>query len=151
MSFRLIRSLTERGRWEGEREEARRFPPFSSSHRPPRARLYFDYCYFLWDTKREHLCEGERKFPKTPQWLTCLISCLTSYQPVFCNDTLSPTIILAHTNCRFTLYFNIFKGESLIRFIYYIDTSVLLENIPPQKFTKTTSGTRVVYFQLSHT
>ena len=48
-------------------------------------------------------------------------------------------------------YFNIFKGESLIRFIYYIDTSVLLENIPLEKFTKTTSGTRVVYFPLSHT
>ena len=33
------------------------------------------------------------------------ISCLTSYQPVFCNDTLSPTIILAHTNhCHFTLF-----------------------------------------------
>ena len=48
-------------------------------------------------------------------------------------------------------YFNIFEGESLIGFIYYIDTSVLLENIPLEKFTKTTSGTRVVYFQLSHT
>ena len=30
---------------------------------------------------------------------------------------------------------------------YYIDTSVLLENIPLVKFIKTTSGTRVVYFQ----
>ena len=30
--------------------------------------------------------------------------------------------------------------------IYYIDTSVLLENIPFVKFIKTTSGTRVVYF-----
>ena len=30
--------------------------------------------------------------------------------------------------------------------IYYIDTSVLLENIPLVKFIKTTSGTRVVYF-----
>ena len=29
--------------------------------------------------------------------------------------------------------------------IYYIDTSVLLENIPLVKFIKTTSGTRVVY------
>ena len=28
----------------------------------------------------------------------------------------------------------------------YIDTSVLLENIPLVKFIKTTSGTRVVYF-----
>ena len=30
--------------------------------------------------------------------------------------------------------------------IYYVDTSVLLENIPLVKFIKTTSGTRVVYF-----
>ena len=30
--------------------------------------------------------------------------------------------------------------------IYYIDTSVLLENIPLVKFIKTTSVTRVVYF-----
>ena len=29
---------------------------------------------------------------------------------------------------------------------YYIDTSVLLENIPLVQFIKTTSGTRVVYF-----
>ena len=30
--------------------------------------------------------------------------------------------------------------------IYYIDMSVLLENIPLVKFIKTTSGTQVVYF-----
>ena len=30
--------------------------------------------------------------------------------------------------------------------LYYIDKSVLLENIPLVKFIKTTSGTRVVYF-----
>ena len=29
---------------------------------------------------------------------------------------------------------------------YYLDKSVLLENIPLVKFIKTTSGTRVVYF-----
>ena len=29
--------------------------------------------------------------------------------------------------------------------VYYIDTSVLLENMPLVKFIKTTSGTRVVY------
>ena len=33
-----------------------------------------------------------------------------------------------------------------IVYFYYIDTSVLLENIPLVKFIKTTSGTRVVYF-----
>ena len=30
--------------------------------------------------------------------------------------------------------------------LYYIETSVLLENIPLIKFIKTTSGNRVVYF-----
>ena len=30
--------------------------------------------------------------------------------------------------------------------IYYIETSVLLKNIPLVKLIKTTSGTRVVYF-----
>ena len=35
--------------------------------------------------------------------------------------------------------------------IYYIDTSVLLENIPLVKFIKTTSGTRVVYFPSTRT
>ena len=30
--------------------------------------------------------------------------------------------------------------------VYYIDTSVLLENIPLVRFIKTTSGTRVGYF-----
>ena len=34
---------------------------------------------------------------------------------------------------------------------YYIDTSVLLENIPLVKLIKATSGTRVVYFPYSHT
>ena len=33
----------------------------------------------------------------------------------------------------------------------YIDTSILLENIPPVKFIKTTSGTPMVYFPHSHT
>ena len=32
-------------------------------------------------------------------------------------------------------------------FFYYIDTRVLVENIPLVKFIKTTSGTRVVLFQ----
>ena len=33
-----------------------------------------------------------------------------------------------------------------LQLFYYIDTSLLLENIPLVKFIKTTSGTRVVYF-----
>ena len=41
-----------------------------------------------------------------------------------------------------------YKNELLTSgtMFYYIDTSVLLENIPLVKFIKTTSGTRVVYF-----
>ena len=31
-------------------------------------------------------------------------------------------------------------------YIYFIDTSVLLENVPLVKFIKSTSGIRVVYF-----
>ena len=38
------------------------------------------------------------------------------------------------------------QPESSPGLIYYIDTSVLLENIPLVKFIKSTSGTRVVYF-----
>ena len=33
-----------------------------------------------------------------------------------------------------------------VKKVYYIDTSVLLENIPLVKFIKTKSGTRVVIF-----
>ena len=33
---------------------------------------------------------------------------------------------------------------------YYVDTSVLLENIPLVKFIKTTSRTRVVFSIISH-
>ena len=39
-------------RWEGER-------PFPSSHRPPRAFYFFDYCYFDGDTQREPLRRRE--------------------------------------------------------------------------------------------
>ena len=38
------------------------------------------------------------------------------------------------------------KVKTKIILFYYIDTSVLLENIPLVKFIKTTLGTRVVYF-----
>ena len=41
-------------------------------------------------------------------------------------------------------YFLLFG--TVIVTIYYIDTRVLLENIPLVKFIKTTSGTRVVCF-----
>ena len=37
-------------------------------------------------------------------------------------------------------------AEAIVIHFYYIDTSVLLENIPLVKFIKTTSRTRVVYF-----
>ena len=36
-------------------------------------------------------------------------------------------------------------GQTCIIIVYYIDMSVLLENIPLEKLVKTTSGTRVVY------
>ena len=36
-------------------------------------------------------------------------------------------------------------AKAVFMSVYYIDTSVLLENIPLVKFIKTTSGTRVVY------
>ena len=38
------------------------------------------------------------------------------------------------------------RNENIYIYIYYIDSSVLLENIPLVKFIKTISGTRVVYF-----
>ena len=38
------------------------------------------------------------------------------------------------------------EKEFIFSGFYYTDTIVLLENIPLVKFTKTTSGTRVVYF-----
>ena len=44
------------------------------------------------------------------------------------------------------LYFPFSLITDIYISIYYIDTSVLLENIPLVKFIKTTSGTRVVYF-----
>ena len=49
--------------------------------------------------------------------------------------------------CYCTRWFasNGYPGEGHTPF-YYIDTSVLLENIPLVTFIKTTSGTRVVYF-----
>ena len=36
-------------------------------------------------------------------------------------------------------------GQTCIIIVYYIDMSVLRENIPLEKLVKTTSGTRVVY------
>ena len=45
----------------------------------------------------------------------------------------------------FVFYF-IFQDDTSFIVIYYIDTSVLLENIPLVKFIKTTSRNRVVYF-----
>ena len=40
-------------RWEGGR---------ASSHRPPRAFYFFDYCYFYRDTQREHLRGREGRY-----------------------------------------------------------------------------------------
>ena len=48
-------------------------------------------------------------------------------------------------NSREAIISNI-GSDALNILFYYIDTSILLENIPHVKFIKTTSGTRVVYF-----
>ena len=48
-------------------------------------------------------------------------------------------IVLVILNCNFI-------ANTLYILFYYIDTSVLLENIPLIEFIKTTSETRVVYF-----
>ena len=56
----------------------------------------------------------------------------------------SVVIVLVILNCNFI-------ANTLYILFYYIDTSVLLENIPLIKFIKTTSETRVVFFPYSHT
>ena len=45
----------------GKREE--RLSPFSSSHRPPGAFYFFDYCYFDGDTQRQPLRRRELRGP----------------------------------------------------------------------------------------
>ena len=50
----------------------------------------------------------------------------------------------AHYICDENMISNILRLEKTA--FYYIDRSVLLENIPLVKFIKTASGTRVVYF-----
>ena len=52
--------------------------------------------------------------------------------------------IIYHATGGHKIVIVILKGR--YKSAYYIDMSVLLENIPLVKFTKTTSGTRVVYF-----
>ena len=52
---------------------------------------------------------------------------------LLCNaNTQTPLFLISYSLCN--------------KSIYYIDMSVLLENIPLVKLIKTTSGTRVVYF-----
>ena len=56
-------------------------------------------------------------------------------------------LLLLNLFIYFLSIFNIFIFYFFtIVYFYYIDTSVLLENIPLLKFIKTTFGTRVVYF-----
>ena len=57
----------------------------------------------------------------------CILKNLTKFL-----DTSACKVMRSHLNFTLLLF-------------YYIDTRVLLENIPPVKFIKTTSGTRVVY------
>ena len=65
---------------------------------------------------------------------------ITSINRIFGITPLSPTG--NHNICKIYLL----CAKKLIIIFYYIDTSVLLENISLVKFIKTTSGTRVVYF-----
>ena len=58
------------------------------------------------------------------------------------SSAIMKTVINARHNAQPDMY-TVTTARSLI---YYIDTSVLLENIPLVKFIKTTSGTRLVYF-----
>ena len=60
--------------------------------------------------------------------------------------TVSKYVHYFHTTKIYKKMANLASGTSLILGFYYIDTSVLLENILLVKFIKTTSGTRVVYF-----
>ena len=46
-------------RLEGRREKRGLFPPFPSSHCPPRAFYFLDYCYFYRDIQREPLRRRE--------------------------------------------------------------------------------------------
>ena len=69
------------------------------------------------------------------------------------NDGIKQTISqIVHTLNKFGIINNGQSNDLVKEYviylmsIYYIDTSVLLENIPLVKFIKTTSGTRVVYF-----
>ena len=56
------------GRWKREEREER-LPPFRSSHRPPRAFNFFDYCYFI-GIPGGSLCGGEsfESSPLVAQW-----------------------------------------------------------------------------------
>ena len=68
-------------------------------------------------------------FKRRVFWRKNLIS-LGTFPFALCNLTFTDKLLV--------------KGQNNI--IYYIDTSVLRENIPLVKFIKTTSGNRVVYF-----
>ena len=61
---------------------------------------------------------------------------------------LSPTLFNFYLS-DLTIFLNTASSTDIMlsdKYIYYKDTSVLLENIPLVKLIKTTSGTQVVYF-----
>ena len=68
------------------------------------------------------------------------------YQP--CHDIAVTLYITVTGQCNFPKIFSCHISSEKLTciYVYYIDTSVLLENIPLVKLIKTTSGTRVVYF-----
>ena len=66
-------------------------------------------------------------------------------------DSFGWHVHLSYGVCRLRARVQLKTLSSLLKrhwiiFVYYIDTGVLLKNIPLVKFIKTTSGIRVVYF-----
>ena len=102
--------------------------------------LYFQLSPFGWWSS---LLE-RRQFIGQLFWISFYILYFAQKKPnlhFMVNSTSSHYVLLGH--------WPIFHSYSIVQWIicyYYIDTSVLLENIPLIKFIKTTSRTWVVYF-----
>ena len=102
--------------------------------------FYFQLSLFGWWSS---LLE-RRQFIGQLFWISFYIFYFSQKKPnlpFMVNSTSSHYVLLG--------YWPIFHSYSIVQWIicyYYIDTSVLLENIPLIKFIKTTSRTWVVYF-----
>ena len=102
--------------------------------------FYFQLSRFGWWSS---LLE-RRQFIGQLFWISFYILYFVQKKPnlhFMVNSTSSHYVLLGHW-----LIFHSYGIVQWIIWYYYIDTSVLLENIPLVKFIKTTSGTRVVYF-----